>query len=106
MYLRGSTCLEGWRQFRGLLSANAGRFTLYILFQILIAAATSAIVVAFGLLTCCCGFFLLAIPYLGTVLLLPLLAFMRAYSLHYLAQFGPAFDVFTQAPSPQPALPG
>jgi hypothetical protein len=106
MYLRGCTCVEGWRAFRGLLSANAGRFTLYILFQILMAMAVSAIVTAFGFLTCCCGFFVLAIPYVGAVVTLPLLAFMRAYSLQYLAQFGPAFDAFAQpepevAPTPQ-----
>jgi hypothetical protein len=96
MYLHGCTCVEGWRAFRGLLSANAGRFTLYILFQILIAMAVSAIITAFGFLTCCCGFFVLAIPYVGAVVTLPLPAFMRAYSVQYLAQFGPAFDVFAQ----------
>jgi hypothetical protein len=105
MYLHGCTCVEGWRAFRGLLSVNAGRFTLYILFQILMAMAVSAIITAFGFLTCCCGFFVLAIPYVGAVVTLPLLAFMRAYSLQYLAQFGPAFDVFAQAePEVAPVL--
>ncbi|HUT31150.1 MAG TPA: hypothetical protein VMX13_15250 [Sedimentisphaerales bacterium] len=105
MYLRGSRCIEGWREYRRLLAANAGGFTLYILFQILIAMAISAIVAAFGFLTCCCGFFLLAIPYVGTVLMLPLPAFMRAYSLHYLAQFGPPFNVFAQAEPPAAPVP-
>ena len=36
----------------------------------------------------------MVIPYVGTVLLLPLGVFNRAYSLHYLAQYGPEFDVF------------
>ena len=40
------------------------------------------------------------VPYLGTVLLLPVLVFQRAYSLHFLAQFGPAYDVFPPAASP------
>jgi hypothetical protein len=105
MYLHGCTCVEGWRAFRGLLSANAGRFTLYILFQILMAMAVSAIITAFGFLTCCCGFFVLAIPYLGAVVTLPLPAFMRAYSLQYLAQFGPAFDVFAQPEPPATRVP-
>ncbi len=97
MYLHGCTCVQGWRAFRGLLSANAGRLTLYVLFWILMLMAVSAIIMAFGLVTCCCGFFLLAIPYVGAVITLPLPAFLRAYSLQYLAQFGPAFDVFAQA---------
>jgi hypothetical protein len=40
---------------------------------------------------------LLAVPYLGTVLLLPILVFERAYSVHFLAQFGPSFNVFSAA---------
>jgi hypothetical protein len=105
MYLHGCTCVEGWRAFRGLLSANAGRFTLYILFQILLAAAIVVLLGLVGCLTCCCGAVLLSIPYLGTVVMLPLLAFMRAYSLQYLAQFGPAFDVFAQVEPEATATP-
>ncbi len=40
------------------------------------------------------------LPFVGTVLLLPVLIFKRAYSLYYLAQYGPQYDVF-----PQPAAP-
>ena len=94
MYLRPCTCVEAWREFWALLSKNIGRFALYILFQIVIAMAIGAIVVAAVLVTCCCAGALLAIPYIGTVLKLPLLMFSRAYSLLYLRQFGPQFDVF------------
>jgi hypothetical protein len=38
------------------------------------------------------------IPFLGTVLLLPVHVFRRAYSLHYLAQYGEEYDVFRLAP--------
>jgi len=37
-------------------------------------------------------------------LLLPVLIFKRAYSLYYLAQFGPEYDVFPQ-PAAAPAAP-
>ncbi|MHC4666095.1 MAG: DUF7544 domain-containing protein [Planctomycetota bacterium] len=94
MYLRTCTCVDAWHEFWPLLTSNKGGFTLYILFQIVIALAIGAIVAAAGLLTCCCGFVLLAIPYIGTVLMLPLLIFSRAYSLLYIRQFGPRFDVF------------
>ncbi len=97
MYLHRCTCLQGWRQFLQILSHNKGRFLLYILFQIVIAIAAGMIVTALICLTCCCACCFLAIPYIGTVLLLPLLIFQRAYSLVYLRQFGNQFDVFTPA---------
>ena len=37
---------------------------------------------------------------LGTVLLLPVIMFKRAYSLHYLAQYGPAYNVFQSTVTP------
>ena len=94
MYLRSCTCPEGWRQFLQILSHNKGRFVLYILFQIVIAMAISVIVLAGVCLTCCCACCIMAIPYIGTVLLLPILVFQRAYSLMYLRQYGNQFDVF------------
>jgi hypothetical protein len=53
-------------------------------------------------LTCCIAACLLAIPYLGTVAMLPVLVFFRAYPIHFLAQFGDTYDVF-QAARPAPA---
>ena len=94
MYVNNSTCMEGWRRFTLVLSANKGRFALYILFQIVIGMAIGALVLAAMLVTCCCACCILSIPYLGTVLMLPLLVFERSYSLYYLGQYGPEFDVF------------
>jgi len=95
MSLHTTSCTAGWREFLGLLSVNKARFVLYILFQIVIAIAIGAIIVAAVCVTCCCAACILAIPYIGTVLMLPLLVFKRAYSLLYLRQFGPQFDVFS-----------
>jgi hypothetical protein len=95
MFLRTTSCTGGWREFLGLLSANKARFALYILFQIVIAIAIGAIILAAVCVTCCCAACILAIPYIGTVLILPLLVFKRAYSLLYFRQFGPQFDVFS-----------
>ncbi len=103
MYLHGCTCTESWSHFMTLLSANKGHFTLYILFQIVIATAFAAIIVGAWIATCCCAAIVMAIPYIGTVLLLPLLVFKRAYSLYYFQQYGPAYDVFDRlAPQPEP----
>ena len=97
MFLQGAGCVAGWRQFMTILSANKLRFALYLLFQIVIAIAIGAIVAIGFCIGCClcCISILLLIPYIGTVILLPLLVFERGYSLYYLRQFGPDFDVFS-----------
>jgi len=94
MFLRTTSCVAGWREFLQILSAKKGAFILYILFQIVIAMAIVAIILAAVCITCCCAACILSIPYIGTVLMLPLLVFKRSYSLCFLRQFGPAFDVF------------
>jgi hypothetical protein len=104
MYLRGHTCIEAWREFWGLLSGNIGRFALYILFQIVIALAIGVIVSTAVIMTCCCAGIVLAIPYIGTVLMLPLLVFSRAYSLYYLGQYGLGLDVFRQESEAHPVV--
>jgi hypothetical protein len=96
MFLRRQKCLASWGELRGLLVANLGNFILYFLFQILLSLVTGVIVMMVALLTCCCCCLLL-LPYIGTVLTLPVFVFHRAYSLHYLAQFGREFDVFPPA---------
>jgi hypothetical protein len=100
MFLRGGNCLAAWREFGALLSANAGEFTLYILFQIVLSMAIGMIVLFAVLLTCCIAGCLMLLPFLGTVLLLPVLVFKRAYPLYYLAQYGPEYDVFPVTPTP------
>ncbi len=101
MFLRTTSCRAGWREFLRVLSSNKGRFFLYILFQIVIGIAIGAIIMTGMCITCCCAACVLAIPYIGTVLILPLLVFKRAYSLLYLGQFGPELDVFS--PEIEPA---
>ena len=97
MYLRNCTCVNAWREFLTLLGNNKGMFALYILFQIAIVMAISAIIMAAICVTCCIAGCLMAIPYLGTVFLLPVFVFKRSYSLYYLKQHGPAYDVFAFA---------
>jgi len=102
MFLRGGSCLAAWREFFNLLSSHPGKFTLYLLFQIVLAIAIGTLVLFTILLTCCVAGCLMALPYLGTVLLLPVLIFQRSYALYYLAQYGPQYDVFPKPPTPEP----
>ena len=109
MFLRGGTCLAAWREFGGLLSANPGKMLVYILFQIVLGMAIGVIVMLAFLVTCCIACCLMMLPFVGTVLLLPVLIFKRAYPLYYLAQYGPQYDVFPKLPAapaaPSPGLP-
>ena len=94
MFLQTASCTAAWRQFLPVLSANIMRFLLYLLFQIVIGFTIGILVVATVCITCCCAGCLFALPYIGTVAMLPVLVFGRSYSLYYLRQYGPAFDVF------------
>jgi hypothetical protein len=105
LFLRGGRCLAAWREFWGLLANNAGLFALYILFQIVLGMAIGIIVLGAVLITCCIAGCLMMIPYLGTVLLLPVLVFKRSYPLYFLRQFGPGYDVFPPPP-PAPLVTG
>jgi hypothetical protein len=99
MFLRSGKCRAAWKEFYGLLSAHPGQFALYILFQIVLSMAIAVLVMMILVVTCCCCCLML-LPYISTVLLLPVLIFKRAYPLYYLAQYGSQYDVF-----PPPSVP-
>jgi len=89
------TATAAWRRFLPLLRANAGGFALYVLVALVVWMAVGMAVLFAGCcMTCCIGFILLAIPWLGTLPLLPVLLFFRLLSVHYLAQLGPEVDLF------------
>ncbi len=102
MFLRRSRCLAAWKEFWGLLASHAGLFTLYILFQVVLGMAIGIIVLTAIIVTCCIACCLMIIPYIGTVVLLPVLVFKQSYPLYFLQQFGSDFDVF---PPKSPASP-
>jgi hypothetical protein len=102
MYLQGCSVTEGWKRFWPLCRSHLGTFALFILTLIVINMAITMLVVLLILMTCCVAACILIIPYLGTVALLPIFVWRRAYSALLLAQFGPEYDVFA-APG-QPAV--
>jgi hypothetical protein len=100
MSLRRCSVTEGWKEFWRLLMSNKGSFTVYLLFLFVIGLAIGMIILLAVLVTCCCAACFLMIPYIGTVVMLPILVWRRAYSLLYLSQYGPEFDVFVPEPTP------
>ncbi len=105
MYLHGLSCRQGWATLLDLIAVNKLRFLLYLLFQFLIGIAISVIVFGLACVTCGCACCFFALPYIGTVVLLPVIMFRRAYSLYYLAQYGPDLNAFLPEPAPAPAAP-
>ena len=97
MYLRSNTCLDAWKELWALIAARFGKFALYLVFQIVLGMVIGSLVLAVILVTCCLALCLMAIPYIGAVVMLPVTSFKRYYSLQFLAQFGPEYNVF--APS-------
>jgi MFS family permease len=105
MFLRRNSCLRAWKELGSLISGHVGIFILYFLFQIVLCMAIGVIVLGAVLITCCIAGCLMILPYIGTVLLLPVLMFKRCYSLYFLAQFGREYDVFPPTAPPVPATP-
>jgi len=94
MYKNRVAALKGWGIFLGLFNRHVLYFLLYGLFIFVLMIAVVIAVFLFGLFTCCLGFLLLIIPYISSVLLLPVSYTYKALSLEFLRQFGPEYDVF------------
>jgi hypothetical protein len=90
MYRYRIPATEAWRALLPWLSAYPGHFLLYLLLVIGLAIVFGALFAVLCLLSCC----ILALPYVGTVLLLPVWVTYRLVSLEFLAQFDPGLDVF------------
>jgi hypothetical protein len=103
MYLRRIRVNEAWGVFyREMLQGRAGTFVLYVLVKMVIAVVVGAAGIAIVCMTCCCA----ALPYVGSVFMLPLTVFVRCYSLYFIEQFGSNWRVFPQPGlEPLPAVP-
>jgi hypothetical protein len=103
MYRHDFTVLIAWSIVGSeILAGRTGTIILYILMKIVLGIAIGVIATIATCATCC----LVAIPYLGTVVLLPLLVFIRCYSLCFLEQFGPEWQFFERpAPDAAPSAP-
>lgn len=91
MFRNRSTAVEAWHAtWEQVLTGNLGNLFLFYLVRILLGIPAWFVMVIGMLCTCCIG----ALPYLSSVLFLPISVFFRCFTLHYLRQFGPQWDVF------------
>lgn len=102
MYRQRCDAVSAFRQVWDLLVARPGIFVLFGLFFLVLVVAAGLIGCIATCITCC----LTALPYVGTVVLLPVVLFLFAYPLCFLRQFGDPYDVFAMVrPTETPALP-
>jgi hypothetical protein len=104
MYRRRCRASEAFRTVTKLIAANPGEIVLYCLFLIVLAVASAIVGCLVTCATCCIA----AIPYIGTVILLPVFVLLRSFSLLFLRQFGPEYDVWAGFMPPEflPILSG
>jgi hypothetical protein len=104
MYRRRCRVYEAFRAAVSLIAAHPGEIVLYCLFLIVLAIA-SGMISCFAMCATCC---IAALPYVGTVILLPVYILLRSFSLLFLRQFGPDYDVWVSFMPPEflPILSG
>jgi len=94
MYREGNSPQAALALFRTTLLPGQGT-ALARFYGLKVALGFGAAVIAIvaGCLSCCLGF----LPYLSSVLTLPISVFFRAYSLDFLKQLDPGRDLFAEA---------
>jgi hypothetical protein len=91
MYLRRVTFSEAWPMAKAeVISGHLGPILAYFGMQIVLGFGAAIIAVLLTCITCCVA----ALPFVGTVLMLPLFVFMKSYSLYFVQEFGPALTLF------------
>jgi Na+/alanine symporter len=104
MYRRRCRAVEAFGDVTLLIIHTLGSFFLFCLFAVVLVLAVLMIGAIVTCATCC----LAALPYVGTVILLPLFVCLRAFGLVFLRQFGPDYDVWATFMPPEflPILSG
>ncbi len=94
MYKHHLSAMRAWSKFFALAAYNMGSFFIYGLFVFVLSLAVGIGVIVVSVMTCCIGLLLIIIPFVGSVILLPISYTFRAFSIEYLASFGDEFNVF------------
>ncbi len=101
MFRNGLTAWAAFIASMKLFQAHIGSMLIFILLRIALFLALAVVSVIICCATCCIG----TLPYIGTVVLLPAIIYIRCFTLDCLAQFGPEYDVWTVDVPPPVAEP-
>ena len=91
MFRNGLQARPAFSASMNLLRQHPGSIVVFVLLRIAIFLGVAILSIIICCATCCIG----ALPYVGTVFLLPVLVYVRCFTLDCLAQFGPEYDVWT-----------
>jgi hypothetical protein len=91
MFRQGLLARSAFWASMNLIRQHTGSVVVFVLLRIAIFIGVAILSVIICCATCCIG----ALPYIGTVLLLPVLVYVKCFTLDCLAQFGPECDVWT-----------
>jgi len=105
MYKHELRIIPAWQKFLLILKSHFGHFLLYGLFIFVLTIGITIAAILAGCLTCCIGYLLLGLPYISSVILLPVSFTLRAFSLEYLAQWGEDYSVFPGESLPPDDVP-
>jgi len=101
MFRRGILARPAFVEAVKIIRDHPASVAVFILLRIALAIAVAVLSVMTCCL-CCIG----VIPYVGTVVLLPALIYVRCFTFDCLAQFGPDYDVWTvDVPPSGPVVP-
>jgi hypothetical protein len=98
MYRQRCAAFDAFGQVMRLVANHLGSFVLLILFGLVLFLAFAVLSTVVTCATCCIG----GLPYVSSVLLLPVLVCLAAFKLFFLRQFGNEYDVWNGIP-PSPA---
>lgn len=99
MYRSRIKVLAGWGVFLPLFGKHLLSFIGYGLFILVLKIAVGIGIIIVGIFTCCIGFVLMVIPYIGSVVLLPVSYTFRALSVEFLEQYGTEYQFFPKVDS-------
>ena len=98
MYRQRCRAVAAFRQAVKQITTYPGPFILYFLFYFVLIIAVGIIGCVSVCVTCC----VTAIPYIGTVILLPIHVLLQSFTLLFVRQFGPDYDAWGNITPPEP----
>ncbi len=105
MYRHDENSMQAWARFWPLLTGRFGSFLAFTVFMVVVAIAVGVALAIAGIGTCCIGIVLMVIPYIGSVVLLPITVTARAIGPEFMAQFGPEWVTLPAAPADEDDAP-
>ncbi len=97
MYYRQARIMQAWKIFwRDVVTGNAWPLTLFYTVKMVLGMG-AAMIMFFGTCITCC---IAGLPYLSSVVFLPVLMFMRCYSLFFLEQLGDQWRMHQEPDNP------